>query len=89
MNTLHLVFNRLGLKSCERLKSEGDQIILIGDGVYQPQSDLTDFESHKVFRLEEDYLARGLKDDKTHRLISYDQMVELCTECAPIVSWHE
>ncbi len=89
MNTLHLVFNRLGLQSCERLKSEGDQVILLGDGVYQPQSDLTGFESHKVFTLEEDYLARGLKDDKNHKLISYDQMVELCTECAPIVSWHE
>ena len=89
MNTLHLVFNHLGLESCKRLMAETDQIMLIGDGVYQFKSDLKGFDPNYVFVLEEDYSARGLKTNNDQNMISYDQMVELCTQCAPIVSWHE
>ena len=88
MNTLHLIFNHVGLKSCERLKCKGDQVILIGDGVYHFQSDLVEFDQEGLFILEDDYLARGLPPNETLNLISYAQMVDLCTKCAPIVSWH-
>ena len=88
MNTLHLIFNQVGLKSCERLKANEDQVILIGDGVYQFQSDLAGFDQKGLFILEDDYLARGLPPDEALNLISYTQMVDLCAKCAPIVSWH-
>ena len=88
MNTLHLIFNQVGLKSCARLKASGDQVILIGDGVYHFQSDLAGFDQERLFTLEDDYLARGLPPNKALNLISYAQMVDLCTKCAPIVSWH-
>jgi len=88
MNTLHLIFNQVGLKSCERLKASGDQVILIGDGVYHLQSDLAGFDQDGLFILEDDYLARGLPPNEALNLISYAKMVDLCAKYAPIVSWH-
>ena len=88
MNTLHLIFNQAGLKSCVTLKGDEDQVILIGDGVYQFQSDLAGFDQKGLFILEDDYLARGLPPDEALNLITYTQMVDLCAKCTPIVSWH-
>ena len=89
MKTLHLVFNGSGLRSCQNLKSSEDLVILMGDGTYNSESDQEDLEIESTFTLKEDYSARGLNKSKAINLISYDQMVELCVRCSPIVSWHE
>ena len=89
MKTLHLVFNGSGLRSCQNLKRSEDIMLLMGDGTYHSESDQEDLEIESTFTLKEDYSARGLNKSKAINLISYDQMVELCVRCSPIVSWHE
>ena len=89
MKTLHLVFNGSGLRSCQNLKRSEDIMLLVGDGTYHSESDQEDLEIENIFTLKEDYSARGLNKNKAINLISYDQMVELCVRCSPIVSWHE
>ena len=88
MSTLHLIFNQEGLTSCKRLKAEQDKMILLGDAVYcVPRISLVG-EISQFHILKDDFDARGLKTDKEFRFVSYDQMVELCTQSTPIVSWN-
>ena len=89
MKTLHFVFNGSGLRSCQNLKSSEDLVVLMGDGTYYLEFDQDDLEIENTYTLEEDYSARGLNKSKTINLISYDEVVELCVRCSPIVSWHE
>ena len=88
MSTLHLVFSHEGLISCKRLKEEQDKMILLGDAVYcAPTISLTD-EISQFHILKDDFDARGLKKEKEFCFVSYNQMVELCAQSTPIVSWN-
>ena len=88
MSTLHLVFSHEGLISCKRLKAEQDKMILLGDAVYcAPAISLTD-EISQFHILKDDFDARGLKREKEFCFVSYNQMVELCAQSTPIVSWN-
>ena len=88
MSSLHLIFNQQGLTSCKRLKTEQDKMILLGDAVYcAPMISLAG-EISQFHILKDDFDARGLKTEKEFRFVSYDQLVELCTQSTPIVSWN-
>ena len=88
MSTLHLIFNQEGLNSCKRLKAEQDKMILLGDAVYCAPAMSLDGEISQFHILIDDFDARGLKTEKEFCFVSYDQMVELCTQSTPIVSWN-
>ena len=88
MSTLHLIFNQEGLTSCKRLKTEQDKMILLGDAVYCAATISLAGEISQFHILKDDFDARGLKTEKEFRFVSYDQMVELCTQSTPIVSWN-
>ena len=88
MSTLHLVFNQEGLTSCKRLKAKQDKMILLGDAVYCAPTMLLAGEISQFHILKDDFDARGLETEKELCFVSYDQMVELCTQSAPIVSWN-
>ena len=89
MSALHLIFSQQGLVSCELLKTDQDKVILLGDGVYcaigAPSAD----KSFQFHILKDDFDARGLEAQKSLRFISYDQMVDLCVQNTPIVSWYD
>ena len=88
MSTLHLIFNQEGLISCKRLKAKQDNMILLGDAVYCASTMSLAGEISQVHILKDDFDARGLKTYKERCFVSYDQMVELCAQSAPIVSWN-
>ena len=88
MSALHLIFNQEGLTSCKRLKAEKDKMILLGDAVYCAPAMSLAGEISQFHILKDDFDARGLKTEEEFYFISYDQMVELCVQCAPIVSWN-
>ena len=88
MSSLHLIFNQQGLTSCQRLKIEQDKMILLGDAVYCAPTISLAGEISQFHILKDDFDARGLKTEKEFRFVTYDQMVELCTQSTPIVSWN-
>ena len=88
MSSLHLIFSREGLTSCKRLKTEHDKMILLGDAVYCASAISLAGEISQFHILRDDFDARGLKTEKEFCFVSYDQMVELCTQSTPIVSWN-
>ena len=88
MSTLHLIFNQQGLTSCKRLKAEKDKMILLGDAVYCTPTMSLAGEISQFHILRDDFDARVLKTEKEFSFVSYDQMVELCTQSTPIVSWN-
>tara|TARA_B100000579_G_scaffold390431_1_gene364900 strand:- start:286 stop:555 length:270 start_codon:yes stop_codon:yes gene_type:complete len=88
MSSLHLIFNQEGLTSCKRLKTKKDKMILLGDAVYCASTMSLAGEISQFHILKDDFDARGLKTDKELCFVSYDQMVELCAQSAPIVSWN-
>lgn len=83
--TLHLVFSRRGWHACRARLSEGDAIVLLGDGVYAADQ----VDASGVAVLEQDLKIRGVKTAATHKLIDYPGMVELCTQHNPVVSWRD
>ena len=80
---LHLIFSPAGYAACAAVKEDSDQILLLGDGVYQlPTAD------EALYFLQEDAEQRGLHElPAQHRGINYDQMVELITQNHPVASW--
>jgi len=88
MSALHLIFNQEGLTSCKRLKAEKDKVILLGDAVYCAPTISPTGEISQFHILKDDFDARGLKTEKEFCFVSYDQMVELCAQSTPIVSWN-
>mgnify|MGYP003315811730 CR=1 FL=1 len=88
MSALHLIFSQQGLASCELLKTDQDKVILLGDGVYCAITAPSADRSFQFHILKDDFDARGLKAKKGLCFISYDQMVELCAQSTPIVSWN-
>ncbi len=88
MSALHLIFSQQGLASCELLKTDQDKVILLGDGVYCAITAPSADRSFQFHILKDDFDARGLKAKKGLCFISYDQMVDLCVQNTPIVSWN-
>jgi sulfur relay protein TusB/DsrH len=77
MSILHLAYSKQGVdRACARMRS-GDELILLGDGVYSAPN-----APHWV--LEDDVTARGLSSTNA---ITYDAMVELSISHDKVVSW--
>ena len=83
--TLHLVFSSNGWQACQLRRQGNDAVVLLGDGVYVAQQ----AESTDVHVLAEDAHIRGVSTDASTTSISYDELVVLCTEYQPVVSWND
>lgn len=83
--SLHLVFSTSGWRSCRVRLAHADAVVLLGDGVYAAHQ----AEHSAVHVLEEDAHIRGIAVDAKHTLISYDELVALCTQYQPVVSWND
>lgn len=86
MNTLHLVFTLEGLVSCQKLKTAGDNIVLMGDSTYSIHNHP---EVEGLFALADDSNCRGIQPPTKVVLISYEELVDLCVNYSPVVSWNE
>ena len=88
MSALHLAFSTAGLDAARARLRDGDEILLLGDGVYAACAREDDL-SHPVYALAEDLTLRGVAPGKSVTVIDSAAMVSL-TEChQPIVSWRE
>lgn len=76
MSSLHLVYSSAGHSRVANLISSGDEMVLLGDGVY--------IEDDVAFTLAEDVAARGI--DRANR-IDYAELVKLTIEHEKVVSW--
>ena len=82
--SIHLVFSKQGWQSCEPLLNADDQVIFLGDGVYVAAT--ATFANVQV--LNEDLMVRGLSHLERVRVIDYTELVQLCAEHTPCVSWN-
>ena len=85
MSALHLVFSPAGWRACEPRRASGDAIVLLGDGVYV-SSQARAGDAHV---LEEDLTIRGLAAPADASLITYGDLVDLCAQHTPVVSWQD
>ena len=81
--SLHMVFSTAGWAACQARRLPEDVVLFIGDGVYCARSDTP------AYALSEDLDIRGVSAVDTVTTIDYAQMVELCTQHQPIVSWKD
>lgn len=81
---VHLVQRSRALLPCSRARAEGDVVVLLGEGVNALLLDTTD-----CFACESDVAQRGLTQHQRANvtLISDAQLVALCVEHTPIVTW--
>jgi len=61
-----------------------DQIVMLGDGVYSSADELP----VGALMLDEDLKIRGLSGSHTNT-IDYPELVQLCVEHFPVVSWNQ
>lgn len=83
--TLHLVFSQTGYATCEIRCTEKDVIVLLGDGVYVQDKPPVDVS---VVVLEQDMLARGISTTNI-AAIDYADLVGLCEQYSPVMSWND
>jgi len=83
--SLHLVFSSRGWRACEPRLQPADAVVLLGDGVYVAGT----HQTSSLYVLSEDAHIRGLRFDTRHTPISYEELVALCTEYQPVVSWND
>ena len=83
--SLHLVYSAGGWRACQARLGANDSVVLMGDGTYVATTD----NSAGLNVLEQDAHIRGIRVDPAHTCISYDQLVVLCTQHHPIVSWND
>lgn len=95
--TLHLLsrspFTSSCLKDCMRLASEGDQLLLLADGVYAALDAGAPLHKHAfaaIYALTDDLESRGLPLTlpKGIEKIDYDRFVSLCCEADRTLSWY-
>jgi len=83
--SLHMVFSAQGLTACQRVLQAHDHVVLIGDGVYGASA----LGGCSFSVIEEDLLIRGLAPNLVGHVIDYAQLVSLCAEHSPCVSWKD
>lgn len=83
--TLHLVFSQTGYAICEIRCAEKDVIVLLGDGVYVQDNPPVDVS---VVVLEQDMLVRGISTSG-FSAIDYADLVGLCEQHSPVMSWND
>lgn len=94
---LHLLsrspFTSSCLEDCMRLAAEGDQLLLLGDGVYAALNAGTPLHNHPfaaIYALTDDVGSRGLPLPLPMGVekVDYDRFVSLCCEAGRILSWY-
>ncbi len=82
--SLHLVFSAAGWAACQPRARISDAVVVLGDGVY-----LASQEQPRAFQvLAEDAEIRGIRSHKSHMLITYEALVQLCADHQPVISWN-
>lgn len=98
---LHIVnkspFERNTLDSCLRLAKQGSSVLLIEDGIYGALSGTAvsakvsqALQSHKVYVLGPDLLARGMRAEQIIdgiKVVDYAGFVDLVAEHDNVQSW--
>ena len=79
---LHLIFHSRSLEDCLRSADPGDDLVLIGDGVYVQEK-----LSVAAFILEGDAESPGTMMDSLHKLINTAGLADLTEKHEKIVSW--
>ncbi len=79
--TLHLVFSPRAATQANPRIADGDTVVLLGDGVYLADGDTPP----GCLALNTDLAVRGLEG--RHTSIGYEDLVDLCVENTPVVSW--
>ena len=82
--SLHLVFSQSGWLSCEVMRAPEDPVVFIGDGAYSARHKI----SGNVFVIAQDLAIRGIHAGADIQPVDYPDLVTLCTQHAPIVSWN-
>ena len=82
---VHTINKVSALSLCSNLIAEGDQVVLLEDGVYIGLQPLP----FSVFAIRVDVDARGLSGRLTEQIesIDYSDFVRLCTEADKVCSW--
>lgn len=78
-----MVFSAAGWTACQQRRLQQDTVLFIGDGVYSAPG------SSPAYALAEDLIVRGVTPADNITAIDYAQMVALCTQHQPIVSWKD
>ena len=99
---IHLVQRSIALKACQKVAASNDIIVLLGEGVAAlggssaalGGSSAESSEQNRPENLHattEDINQRGLADRVSDgvTLISDSQLVSLCAEHSPVVSWNQ
>ncbi len=85
--SLHLVYSRRGLAACSARAQADDVVVLLGDGTYAAAG-MAEFPIPTYHILQEDLTSRGLSAN-SDLCIDYADLVELCIQHNPIVSWSD
>ena len=82
---VHTINKVSALVLCSNVIAEGDQIVLLEDGVYLGRQSLP----FSVFAIRVDVDARGLSGRLTEQIesIDYSDFVSLCAKADKVCSW--
>ena len=82
---VHTINKVSALSLCSNLIAEGDQVVLLEDGVYIGLQPLP----FSVFAIRVDVDARGLSGRLTEQIesIDYSDVVSLCAKADKVCSW--
>lgn len=86
---IHLVQRAHGLTPCLRAAADGDVVVLMGEGVNALLLDHPSYGALDCYACDTDVTQRGLHQQLPTNitLLSDDQLVVLCTEHTPVVTW--
>ena len=84
MTTLHIINHPSALDDCLLTFSQGDAVLLIGDGAYLQNNNQC---PSPAYSLEADALARGLTEHGNFTFVNEDTFVDLVAEYHKSISW--
>ncbi len=87
MGALHLVSTANALDNALQVAASDDALVLLEDGVYAVTRQEVETAVCAMHAIAQDLTLRGLAPQPTLNCISYDELVELCTQHSPITTW--
>ncbi len=85
MPALHLLANPEAARTCLLAASDGDAVLLIGDGVFAPR--IAGRSGIRFGVLKDDAASRGLEPTAGLEVLTYDGFVEWVANFAKTVTW--
>ena len=86
--TLHLIYSVAGFNAAAQRCEHDDAFVLMGDAVYLARPGNTAPRENMVM-LAQDGEVRGIGGQTMVPAIDYPQLIELCVQHHPIVSWND